>query len=828
MDIKQRLREKILICDGAMGTMIQQAGLEPGPVPEILNFTQPEAIKGIHRQYFEAGSDLVITNTFGANGYKTRGCGYTVREIVTQAVKLAKEAAEETAQAHGDADHNTRLIALDIAPVGRLMEPYGDLSFDEAYELYREQIQAGAAAGVDILLFETFTDLYEMKVAVLAAKENSEIPVFCSVTFQEDGRMLMGADPATVVSTLQDMGIDAVGLNCSLGPKQIMPLVQEFLKYSKIPVLVQPNAGLPVVVNGETIFDVTVDEYVEAMLQMADMGISVAGGCCGTSPDYIRRLSDGLKGKKPRQRKAEPLGSVCSATKTVFFDEHVTVIGERINPTGKKLLKEALRMGDYQYLEDEAIAQVKCGADILDVNVGLPEIDEKEAMEEAVKRISSVVSVPLQIDSADPSVIEAAVRRYNGKPMINSVNGKQEVMDAIFPIVKKYGACVIALTLDEKGLPKNTEERIAIADRIISRAAEFGIGPERIVVDCLTLTVSAEPAAAMDTLEAIRQIKAKHGVKTTLGASNVSFGLPERKLLNRTFLAMALEAGLDAPITDPTVPEYIDTIRAYEALTGKDIQCRQYISCFGSGTAGTMGNAVAAQSDNRTVSDGNPAARGGLSCASSEGSAISLENIIIQGYEDRAADAARELLKSKKPLEIVEQIIIPALTVVGKQYESGEKFLPQLMKSADTVTAAFSVLKAVMEQSGESMCYGTVLLATVQGDIHDIGKNIVKVILENYGYQVLDMGKDVPIDAIVKKAEEEQIQLVGLSALMTTTVVNMEKTIRALKDAGLSCKTAVGGAVLTKSYSEKIGADFYCKDALDTVKAADLIFKTKS
>lgn len=825
MDIRELLKEKIVICDGAMGTMIQKKGLEPGAVPELLNFTKPDAIEEIHSQYFAAGSDFVVTNTFGANRYKTQGCGHTVDEIIAQAVKVARTAADK-AQALS-AGASPKFVALDVAPIGRLMEPYGDMTFQEAYDMFREQIAAGCDAGVDLIVFETFTDLYEMKIAVLAAKENCDLPVFCTVTFQEDGRMLMGADPATVVSTLQDMGIDAIGLNCSLGPKQILPMAEEFLRCSKIPVMVQPNAGLPAVVDGETVFDVTVEEYVQIMAEMVEKGVGVVGGCCGTSPEYIRSLAAAVNGKKPAERKVLPVGSACSATNTVFLDDQVHIIGERINPTGKKKLKEALRSGDFCYIEDEAMRQVECGAHILDVNVGLPELDEAAVMCEAVKRISGVVSVPLQIDSADPEVIERAVRVYNGKPLINSVNGKEEVMEAVFPIVKKYGTCVIALTLDEKGLPENTAQRLEIAERIIKRAAEYGITPERILVDCLTLTVSAQPMAGLDTLEAIRQVKARYGVKTTLGASNVSFGLPERKLLNRTFLAMALEAGLDAPITDPTVADYAETIQAYEVLSGKDTECRGYIGAFAGNPAKSVVAAVqrpentAAGRDGQTGSE-SPGSRAAVDLE--EADAL-LREIIINGYEGRAAEAAAELLKTRKPLEIVEEIIIPSLGTVGSQYESGEKFLPQLMKSADTVTAAFRVLKEVMERSGESICYGKVLLATVQGDIHDIGKNIVKVILQNYGYEVIDLGKDVPIETVVSRAREEGARLVGLSALMTTTVANMEKTIAALKAAGLDCKTAVGGAVLTGDYAAKIGADFYCRDALDTVKAADQIFK---
>lgn len=806
--------KKIIICDGAMGTMMQKYGMAAGELPELLNFTRPEIITKIHEAYYRAGSDFVSSNTFGCNRYKLENTGYSVGDVVKQAIGLAKDAAERVSaeeRAQGKAAVE-KFVGLDVAPIGKLMEPVGTMGFDEAYEIYKEQILAGCEAGADFIFFETYTDIHELKVGVLAAKENCDLPVFCSVTFQEDGRMLMGTDPVTAVNILQDLGIDALGINCSLGPKQIIGIAKEILAYSKLPVLVQPNAGLPVIVNGETVFNVDIEEYVDAMQELLREGIAIAGGCCGTTPEYIAALVKSMENRDypalaadaAEKRKAKAVTAVSSSTRTVILNDRVRVIGERINPTGKKLLKEALKEKDFSFIENEAIAQVRAGAEILDINVGLPEIDEREMMLEAIKRVSSVVTVPLQIDSADPEVIEIAARYYNGKPIINSVNGKEENMEAVLPIVKKYGACVIALTLDEKGLPQNAEERLAIAERIIKKAEEYGIGRERILVDCLTLTVSAQQNAGRDTLDAIRRVKKQFGVKTTLGASNVSFGLPERKLLNRTFLAMALEAGLDAPITDPLVPEYMDTIHAFEALSCKDIESKDYIRVYGG--QGSAGNAPEKNTAQKAEEP-------------------SLEEIITEGYEDRAAKATAELLKTMKPLEIVAEKIIPALETVGKDYESGASFLPQLIKSADTVKAAFVVLKEAMTAAGESISYGKVILATVQGDIHDIGKNIVKVLMENYGYEVIDLGKDVPIEKVVETAKAENIKMVGLSALMTTTVVNMEKTIKALKDAGLDCLTAVGGAVLTAEYAEKIGADFYCKDAMDTVKAANRIFK---
>lgn len=856
MEIRERLKHNILIFDGAMGTLLVRAGLQTGKLPEVLNFSEPEALENIFLSYYEAGSDVVSTHTFGANRYKLAGSDYTPEQIIAQGVGIARRAAEKASAkliAEGKtADQAQKYVALDIASIGKLLEPYGDLTFDDAYDMFREQVLAGEKAGADLILFETFTDLAELRIAVLAAKENTNLPVFCSVTFEADGRMLMGTDPQTMVNVLQDMGVDALGVNCSLGPAQMVPIVKEILSCSRVPVLVQPNAGLPKIEDGQAVYDVDVAEYTKSMMELLEAGISIAGGCCGTGPEYIKSLTDSIKGlgdEEARRRfpalrgeagSAVPFTAASSITRTVRLDERVRIIGERINPTGKKALKEALKSGDYTYVENEAIRQVEAGAELLDINVGLPEIDEKEAMLNAVSRVSAVVDVPLQIDSSDPLVLEAAVRRYPGKAIINSVNGKQSVMEAVFPIAAKYGSCLIALTLDEKGLPQNTEERLAIAERIINKAGEYGIGPERIIVDCLTLTVSAQQNAGLDTLEAIRQVKAKFGVKTTLGASNVSFGLPERKLINRTFLAMALSAGLDAPITDPTVPEYVDTIRAFEVLANKDQESTDFIEYCKTEQPSERLVPASGRTASGASEGVKPEAGGGAGTAGSPAGADTVpgqtavvlsqeeqefEEIILNGYTKRAKPAVSRLLETKKPLEIVEGLIIPALTKVGRDYESGAKFLPELIRAADTVQSAFEVLREAMKSAGEEICYGTVVVATVQGDIHDIGKNIVKVILENYGYQVIDLGKDVAVEAVVAAAKEHQVKLVGLSALMTTTVVNMEATIKALAEAGVSCKVAVGGAVLNAVYAEKIGADYYCKDALDTVRAADEVYK---
>ena len=810
--MRELIGKRILLSDGAMGTMLQMNGLSTGELPEKLNFTHPEIIEKIHSEYLEAGCDFVCTNTFGASDYKLEGSGYSSSQVVAKAVSIARKAVSEFEKKTG----KRAFVGLDIGPIGKLMAPISDLTLEEAYNIFKTQIIAGEEAGADFVIFETFTDIYEMKAGILAAKENSMLPVICSTSFQEDGRMLMGTDPLTMVNIISDMGIDALGVNCSLGPAEMMGTVLELLKYSKIPIIVQPNAGLPCLVDGETYFDISPQEFNIHMKKFLEAGVGIVGGCCGTTPEFTRGLREMIdeymatsefKNKSGKDLiKPIKFTGVSSSTKTVIIGDRVKIIGERINPTGKKSLKEALRNGNIDFVVNEAINQVKAGAAILDINVGLPEIDEIDMMQRVIKVVSSVVDAPLQIDSSDPKVIEAGARIYNGKAIINSVNGKASVMEAIFPIVKKYGACVIALTLDEKGIPGSIEERLDIAERIINKAKEYGIEKERIIVDCLTLTVSAEQKGALQTLSAIRQVKEKFGVKTTLGASNISFGLPERKLLNRTFITMALAEGLDAPITDPLDNDNMESIRSYEVLSGKDKDSTDYIRAYGnkgldklekSETKGTY--------EKKTYKD-------------------ELAESILEGFESKASGVTEELLKEMEALNIVEEVIIPALEIVGRNYETGEIFLPQLIKSADTVKASFVVLKKHMEKQGQVLSYGKVVVATVQGDIHDIGKNIAKVILENYGYEVIDLGKDVPIEKVVHAARDTSAGLIGLSALMTTTVVNMEATIKAIRAAGLNCKILVGGAVLTPEYAKKIGADYYAKDAMATVKAANEVY----
>lgn len=773
---------KILLFDGAMGTMLQRYGIKAGELHESYNILHPEIIEKIHKSYIEAGSDIIITNTFGANALKLKAYKYTVDEIVTQGVCIAKRAA-------GD-----KYVALDIGPIGQLMQPYGTLSFDKAYKLFSEQVIAGAKAGADIILIETMLDLYEAKIAILAAKENSSLPVICTMTFQSDGRTLTGTDAFTMVNVLQGLNIDALGINCSLGPKEIMPILNDILKYSRIPVIVQPNAGLPELIDGKTVFSVGPVEFASYCRIMAENGVSMLGGCCGTNPEFIQCIKNAISGIKKSPRNTKNITAVSSYSKTVVIGDGIKTIGERINPTGKKKLKEALINNNLKEILLEGIAQRDAGADIIDVNVGLPEIDEKEVMVEVIKGLQEIIDLPLQIDSTRAEVLEAAVRIYNGKPIINSVNGKKSSMHAVFPIAKKYGACLIGLTIDENGIPMKSEDRLVIAERIINTANKYGIPKEDIIIDCLALTASAQQEEVKETIKAIWLIKEKLGVKTTLGISNVSFGLPKRDLLNCVFLSAALSAGLDLPIINPLSLQTQETINSFNVLWNYDKQSTKYIN--------TYSNSV-----------DKPATK--------ETSSLDITNIIISGMKDLAASKTEAMLKEMDSMEIVDRFLIPALDEVGKKYESGEFFLPQLIQSAETAKKAFEVIKSSMlSNNRKKIIKGKILLATVHGDIHDIGKNIVKILLENYCFEVIDLGKDVPAEAIVKKAKEENIKLIGLSALMTTTVNNMEDTIKSIKENNINCSVMVGGAVLTESYAKMIGADFYAPDARAGVKIA--------
>ncbi len=788
VDLNRETKEKFLMFDGAMGTMLQKEGLKGGELPESYNILYPEIIYKIHKEYIDAGADIITTNTFGANRLKLKDSEYSISQIISEGVKIAKKAADD------------KFVALDIGPTGQMMEPIGNLTFDEAYEIFKEQIIAGEAAGVDIVLIETFIDLYESRAAILAAKENSNLPIICTMTFEANGRTLTGTDPITMVQVLEGLGVNGIGINCSLGPKELKPIVEEILKYASIPVIVQPNAGLPELKNGNTVYDLTPEDFAKEIEDMATKGVAIFGGCCGTNPDFVKEVKKKLNKLKPLKLNNKKFTCACSARETVTIGNEVKVIGERINPTGKKRLKEALKKQDLDYVISEAITQKNTGANILDVNMGVPGIDEREMMVKAIKELQGIVDIPLQVDSTKAEVIEAAVRVYNGKPIINSVNGKTSSMEKIFPIVKKYGACVIGLTLDEEGIPKTAEKRFEIAAKIINTAKEYGIPEENILIDCLVLTASAEQPAVMETLKAIPLIKDKYNVKTVLGASNVSFGLPNRQLINSTYLAMALTQGLDAPITDSTASEIMDTIRAFKVLSNQDMECIDYINYYGK-----------EKKEEKLV------------VTKSEGD---LKDIVLAGMKDEAALKTKELLQSISPMEIVDSYLIPALDLVGLKYEKGEIFLPQLIRSAETVKIAFNNLKEYLLQKGEKeISKGKILLATVKGDIHDIGKNIVKILLENYGFEVIDLGKDISPEEILRIIKEKDIDLVGLSALMTTTVESMKITIEEIKRNNLSCGIMVGGAVLNSEYAKEIGADYYGKDANEAVEIAKEYFR---
>ncbi|MGH4119155.1 homocysteine S-methyltransferase family protein [Clostridium sp.] len=777
------------IFDGAMGTMLQKYGLKQGELPESYNILYPELIEKIHSEYINAGCSVITTNTFGANRYKLINTGYSVEEVIKAAVQIAKKVSKDN------------YVALDISSIGQLMEPCGTLSFEEAYDIFAEQVKVGRDEGVDLILIETMSDIYEAKAAILAAKENSDLPIICTMTFQEDGRTLTGTDPLTMVNVLQGLGVSALGVNCSLGAKEIIPIVKEIVKYSKVPIIVQPNAGLPKLIKGETVFDVEAEEFVSYAKILAQMGATILGGCCGTRPSHINALKKLLDTLQPVNRNIECFTAVSSGCQTVILGEAVKIIGERINPTGKKKLKEALKTNDMEYILNEAINQRDAGAHILDVNVGLPEIDEKVIMVKVIKEIQSVVNLPLQIDSVRPDVIEAAARSYNGKPLINSVNGKEKVMQEIFPIVKKYGGCVIGLTLDDSGIPSKAEDRFKIAQKIVTTAKEYGICNEDIIIDCLVLTASAQQSDVQETIKAVKLVKEKLGVKTILGISNVSFGLPNRALLNRTFLTVALGVGLDASIINPLDKEMVDTISAFNVLWNHDKQAKHYIERY-------LGVSIQASVIEKVKNK-------------------DLKKAIIDGLKDEAKGITKELLKEFNGMYIVDNYLIPSLDVVGKKFETGEMFLPQLIQSAETVKKAFEIIKDNITIDGTeevNISKGKIILATVKGDIHDIGKNIVKILLQNYGFDVIDLGKDVPIEAVVEAVKDHKVKLVGLSALMTTTVKSMEETITALRESELHCKVFVGGAVLNEEYAEMIKADWYAKDVREAVKIAQEFF----
>lgn len=802
-DIRELLGKKLLFFDGGMGTMLQANGLEGGELPELLNITNRKLIEEIHCAYLEAGADIITSNTFGANPLKLEGAGVGAEILAAEGTAIAKECARRYST-----PQKPRFAAFDMGPTGKLLEPSGELSFDECCESFKKIASAAEKSGADLIIVETMSDTLEAKAAVLAAKESTSLPVFCTMTFDENGKTLTGADTAVMCAILEGLGADCIGINCGLGPAQIAVLMEELAKYASIPIMAQPNAGLPRVENGTTVYDVGPEEFGRECERMAAAGAGVLGGCCGTTPEHIKKLVERCSKYVPKTEEKN-FTVAASYSKAVFLDNRPVIIGERINPTGKKKFKEALKNSDIDYILNEAFSQAEAGADILDVNVGLPEIDECAMMEKTVKAVSAAVNLPLQLDSSDPVTLERAMRIYNGKPMVNSVNGKKESLDAVLPLVKKYGGVLVGLCLDENGIPPAAEDRFKIAERIAGEAEKYGIHKKDLVMDALTLTISAQQRESAETIKALKAIKEKLGIKTVLGVSNISFGLPRRELVNSTFFAMALNNGLDACIINPCAAAMMDTCRAYKALAGIDENCAGYISKY----AGTKAETKVVQAD------------GGASAESDDGGNDELAGVIIKGLKDRAAEATKTALKSKKPMDVINGTIIPALDKVGSEFEKGTMFLPQLMLSAETVKNAFAVIKSEIEKSGKKQeSRGKIVIATVKGDIHDIGKNIVKVLLENYGYDVIDLGKDVPPETIVETLIKEDVHLCGLSALMTTTVVSMEDTIKLIREKGLDVKVFVGGAVLNREYADMIGADAYCKDALASVNYANEFF----
>ena len=780
-----------VLLDGGMGTMLQARGLKLGEYPELAALEHPDWLLDIHRAYVAAGSQILCANTFGANREKLRRTGRTVEEVIPPSIALARQAAGGRA-----------LVALDLGPIGQLLEPTGSLDFETAVDIFAQEVRAARDAGADLVMVETMTDLQECRAALLAVKENSDLPVMVSLTYEERGRTFLGHSPAAAALTLEGMGADAIGVNCSLGPREMPPLVEELTRWTTLPISVKPNAGLPD--PGGAGYDITAEEFADAMAALTQLGVKCYGGCCGTTPDYIAKLAQALEGRTIRAIPRSVPAAVCCPTGVVPIDR-VRVIGERINPTGKKRMKEALRLGDVDFMLGQALEQLQAGADILDVNVGLPEIDEGAMMERVVKALQGVADAPLQLDSTRPEVLERALRVYCGKAIVNSVNGDEESWSAILPLVKKYGAAVVGLTLDKNGIPHSTQARLDIARRILDAALSYGIRREDVYIDCLTLPVSAEQEGAAQTLEALERVHRELGLKTVLGVSNISFGLPARPLINQNFLTMAMTKGLDLPILNPNVDTMMAAVRSYHLLMNIDREARDFIAAYG-------GAAV-------TTSIEGPRE---TQPAAAQAGQKDLGAVVAAGLRGEAAAATRALLEQKDPMEIVDQVLIPALDQVGADFEAGRVFLPQLIQSAGAAQAAFEVIRAQMpaRPEGEQGDKGPIVLATVKGDIHDIGKNIVKVLLENYGYTVIDLGKDVDPEAVVTAARERGAPLVGLSALMTTTLPSMEETIARLRAAGLPCKVVVGGAVLTAEYAQKIGADFYARDAKQSVDVA--------
>ena len=862
ISIRNLLGKELLFSDGAMGTLLQAEGMKGGEIPETWNMLRPEVLTDIHTRYLCAGSNIISANTFGCNKYKLEHCDYNLDTLVNTGIRLVKDAISKFEnKSNSIYASKPHFAALDVGPLGKLLKPIGNITFDEAEAAYTEIVLAGVKAGADFIFFETFTDLYDLKAAIIAAKENSDLPIFVSVAPDENGRLLTGGDLEAYVALAEGLGVDALGMNCGFGPQQFLKFLPVITKVCYIPIIVQPNAGLPKVVNGKTTFDVLPDEFAADELELIKGGVCVAGGCCGSTPEHINasvrlceenaavisgtnlgldtsELSSNINPTEKteinenlskyfriplRPITQKNLTVISSYTHAVYFGDRPLLIGERINPTGKKALKQALRDKDINYIINEAIAEEEAGSDILDVNVGLPEIDECEMMEIAIEEITAISTLPLQIDTSDIKTMERALRIYNGKPLLNSVNGKLESMEAVFPLAKKYGAAVVALTLDEEGIPETAEKRVAIADKIIKKASEYGIGRNNLIFDTLTMTVSTDINNAKITLDALRKIRYEYGINTVLGVSNISFGLPLRSIMTSTFFTLAMENGLSAGIINPLDERLMAAYDSFLTLRTYDPQCLKYIEKYSAKTdpytsGGTAGAPIAGSGQAGAAGTGKQADTGSGQSP--------LFNAVIKGMIDKAGAECKNMLAAgNTPIEIIDNNLIPGLDTVGKGFEEKKVFLPQLLMSADAAKAAFDVIKQYYAENGtKGESKGTVVMATVKGDIHDIGKNIVKVLLENYDYTVIDLGKDVAPETIVETVLEKNIRLVGLSALMTTTVVSMEETIKQLHEKAPFCKIVVGGAVLTQEYADKIGADRYSPQAMDTVKYAKEVF----
>lgn len=799
MNFKEFLKNNIVYLDGGMGTLLQGKGLKPGEYPERWNITHPDIITQIHKDYFDAGSNVVCANTFGANSLKFDDA--ELETVIMSAIFNAKNAAEQSS------NFREKFVALDIGPSGKLLKPLGDLEFEEAVSIFSKTVALGAKYGADLISIETMNDSYETKAALLAAKESSDLPIIVSNAYGEDGKLMTGATPAAMVAMLEGMGVDALGANCSLGPKQLRGVMLQLLENASVPVILKPNAGLPQSVNGKTVFNVTAEDFADEITDLVKKGVRVIGGCCGTTPEYIKALHTKTKNLTPQPITEKNITVVSSYTHAVKFGENPVLIGERINPTGKKRFKQALIENDISYILAEGVNQQEKGVHILDVNVGLPDIDEQSMLKTAVCELQAIIDLPLQIDTSDISAMETALRVYNGKAMINSVNGKAENMKAVFPLVKKYGGLVVALTLDENGIPETAEGRFKIAEKILATAKEYGIDKKDIIFDTLAMTISADNKAALTTLDSLRRIKTELGCNTSLGVSNISFGLPNRDAVNGTFFALALENGLSAAIMNPYSADMMKTYYTYKALKGLDENCSDYISNADAFTP-------AAPTPTAVTHENKP----------SEEFGSELQHAVIKGFKDKSAQITKAMLQNTAPLDIVNNEIIPALDTVGIGFENKTVYLPQLLMSAEAAKNAFEVIKSAMPVTdSNAAAKSTFVIATVYGDIHDIGKNIVKLLLENYGFNVVDLGKDVPPQKVVDTVVNLHAPLAGLSALMTTTVPSMQETVKMLKESAPWCKTIVGGAVLTKEYAEKIGADKYARDAMETVRYAEEI-----